>query len=387
MPEPSQLRVVGRRVELDAALALALAGRGVRTLAVDADQVRVSGAFVLPGATLQIRCRELLGADAVLDVSGVTPASAWTEPRAPRGTPAALDGQAGQDGAPGMAGGVIGIACQRIESVPSLLACGSPGGDSQRGGDGLTPATPAAGDGKFNKAKDGGTFGGKVLEKFLASYFLSVAYGEHGGDGAKGGDGGAPGRPGPGGAGGTIDVTVGEDCPPPLDTRVEPGAPGACGAGGKGAAGGAAGLGGLHKLYRYEWFRETLELPMDSNHHVVVAARKKYGLTPRAASGKAGAAGRDSEVRYQAEAGIPGAVRWRSVTPADLASRFDRDFLRHLGDWAEQAVTCGDAASGQAIARWGLALLDAGAAPADAAALQPALQNLLDRIQPLQWPW
>ena len=386
MPEAPTLRIVGRRVELDAALAEALVARGVARLAVDADQVRVKGAFALPGATVQIRCRELRGDGAVIDVSGVTPAPPWAEPRAANGTPAALDGKAGQDGPPGMAGGKIHIACQRVVSLPRLLACGSPGGDSQGGGDGLTPATPAAREGKFNKDKDGGSFGGKVLKKFGWSYFLSVTYGEHGHDGARGGDGGPPGRPGRGGDGGTIDVTLGEDCPPPEEARVEPAGPGACGAGGKGAAGGAAGLGGLHRLYRYEWFQETLEWPMDSNDKVVVAARKKYGLTPRAASGKAGAAGRDSEVRYQAEAGIPGAVRRRSVTSADLASHFDGVFLRHLVDWAEKAALGGDAESAQTIARWGLALLDAGTAPREAAALRPPLDALLRRLQPLPWP-
>ena len=384
MPEPSHLRVVGRRIELDAALAQALAGRGVRTLAVDADQVRVSGAFVLPGAAVQIRCRELVGTDAVLDVSGVTPAPDWSEPRAPNGAPKSVDGQPGQDGVPGMSGGVIGIACQRLVSVPQLLACGSPGGDSQGGGDGLKPATPAAGDGAFNKDKDGGRFGGRVLKKFGWSYFLSVAYGEHGRDGAKGGDGGAPGRPGPGGAGGTIDVSFGEASPPPRDARADPGAPGACGAGGKGAAGGDAGLGGLHRLYRYEWFKRTLERPMDSGNAEVVSARKTYKLAPRAASGKAGAPGRDSDVRYEAQAGAPGEVRWQSVTPGDPASRFDAGFLRQLNGWAERAFECGEPESAEAIARWGLSLVDAGAAPADATALRRSLEQLLSRLRPLQ---
>ena len=66
---------------------------------------------------------------------------------------------------------------------------------------GLKPTTPAASNGKFNKDKTGGTYGGKVLKKFGLSYFLSVAYGQKGHDGGKGGDGGPPGMPGRGGNG------------------------------------------------------------------------------------------------------------------------------------------------------------------------------------------
>jgi len=104
----------------------------------------------------------------------------------------------------------------------------------------------------------------------------------------------------------------------------------------------------------------------------------------RATSGKAGAPGRDSDVRYEAQAGAPGAVRWQSVTLADLASRFDTGFLRQLNGWAERAFECGEPESAEAIARWGLSLVDAGAAPADATALRRSLEQLLSRLRTLQ---
>lgn len=375
MTDTSLLRIVGRCVELDAGLAKTLVARGITQLAVDSDQVRVNGGFALPGGSVQIRCRELDGAEPVIDVSARTPPPFWSEAKAPDGTPQKLDGQAGQDGAAGLNGGHIHITCQRIVSAPRLLACGSPGGDSQGGGNGLKPATPAASNGKFNKDKTGGSYGGKVLKKFGLSYFLSVAYGQKGHDGGKGGDGGPPGVPGRGGDGGSIDVVFCE-ASPAVDARVEPGAPGVCGAAGKGAKGGDGGLGGLHRLYRYEWLKRTFNVLMSSKNAEVAEARKTYKLSQRAASGRAGANGKDSKVRPTAKAGESGTVLCQSATNAELAASFDSDYLHSLVAWAEQALACAEAESAETIAHWGLSLLGAGAASDAAAALRQSLEDI-----------
>ena len=381
MTDTSRLRIVGRRVELDAELAQTLIARGITQLAVDSDQVRVSGEFALPGGSVHIRCRKLDGVEPVIDVSARTPPPPWSEAKAPNGTPRKLDGQAGQDGVTGLNGGSIHIACQRIASPPRLLACGSPGGVSQGGGNGLKPTTPSANEGKFNKDKTGGTYGGKVLKKFGLSYFLSVAYGQKGHDGGKGGDGGPPGMPGRGGDGGCVEVTFSE-ASPVVDARVEPGAPGVSGAAGKGAGGGAAGLGGLHRLYRYEWLKKTFEVPMNSRRAEVAEARKTYKLSQRAASGRAGAKGKDSKVQSKGEAGAPGTTHCQSATPAELAANFDADYLRKVAAWAEQAFECAETESAETIARWGLKLLDAGAVTDEESTLRQTLEQLLSRIKP-----
>lgn len=379
MPETAKLRIVGRCVELDAGLAQTLVARGIGEIAVDADLVRVRGEFVVPGGTVAIRCRELSAEEALIDVSGRAPPLAWSAPRADAG-------QAGQDGAAGADGGVIRIVCERLLSVPRLLACGSPGGDSQGGGNGLQPTTPRARDGAFNKAKDGGPFGGRVLKKFGLSYFLSVAYGEHGHDGGRGGDGLPPGRPGCGGDGGGVDVSSGAPSPTPFEACADAGAPGECGSAGKGAKGGTGGLGGLNRLYRYQWFKKTFDLPMNSGNAEVAWARKSYGLAPHAASGRAGPAGSDSDVGLTAHAGAPGVVRCRSMEAADLATAFDAGFLRQVHDWAEQALDCAQVEAAQEIARWGVSLLDAGAAPADSMSLRRSLEQLLSQIRPSGHP-
>lgn len=382
MAEAAGLRILGRRVQLDAGLVQALAARGIARLTVNADQVQLSGEFALPGGTVEIRCRELVGGGAVLDVSGRTAPPPWTGPRAANGTPEAVDGKSGQDGLPGMPGGAIRLTCQRIVSAPRLLACGSPGGKSQGGGDGLKPATPAARDAEFNSAKDGGAFGGKVLKEVRivgVTYKLAIAYGEHGRDGAKGGDGGAPGRPGSGGDGGTIEVTTGDASSPQPSAQVEPGAPGVCGAGGKGAGGGDAGAGGRHRLYRYDLLKGELNLPMDSGDAEVKEARKTYNLAPRAASGKAGAPGKDNAAVFEAKPGAPGTYRWQPVEPSGLAARLDAEFLRHLADWAAQALEQGDAEPAGAMARWGSRLIESGTAMD--AATRARLQDLLLRTE------
>ena len=381
MTDTSRLRIVGRRVELDAELAQSLIARGITQLAIDSDQVRVCGEFTLPGGAIRLRCRELSGLDSAIDVSARTPPPPWSDATAPNGTLQELDGQAGQDGVAGMNGGGIHIACQRIVSAPRLLACGSPGGDSQGGGNGLKPATPQAHDGAFNKDKTGGPYGGKVLKKWGLSYFLSIAYGEHGHHGEKGGDGGPPGMPGCGGDGGSIDVIV---CTalPVVEARAEAGAPGLCGAAGKGASGGEGGLGGLHHLYRYEWLKQTFDLPMNSRHAEVLDARKTYNLSQRADSGRAGASGKDGDLRPAATAGMPGASCLESATHTELAANFDADYLRKAAAWAEQALECAETESAATIARWSLKLLEAGAAADEAATLRQALEQLLSRIEP-----
>jgi len=374
MAEAAKLRIVGRRIELDAGLARALLARGIAQLAVDGDQVRVSGDFTLPGGTLHIRCRELLGDQAVIDVSGPPPPSPSTA--------RAADGQTGQDGAAGTTGGVLRIVCQHMLAPPRLLACGSAGGDSQAGGHGVQPTTPAARNGAFNRSKSSGRFGGRVLKRFGLSYFLSVAYGEPGRDGARGGDGWPPGRPGDGGDGGRIDVTTGETAPATVDAHVEPGAPGACGAPGKGAQGGDGGLGGVNRLYRYQWFKPTLSLPMTSGNAEVAWARKAFRLAPRAASGRAGPDGSDSVRQFVASAGKAGVIRCRAVMPAELAACFDADFLRQASAWAEQSLACAECQMAETIVRWALSLLDADAAPSETGALRQSLQQLLSRIRP-----
>ncbi|WP_291994940.1 hypothetical protein [Candidatus Accumulibacter sp. ACC003] len=381
MPEKSRLRIVGRRVELDATLARTLLAGGITQLAVDADQLRVRGEFALPGGRLHLRCREMVGSDAIIDVSGRTPPTPWSEASAASGTAPAVDGQRGQDGVAGVAGGVVRIVCQRVRSAPRLLACGSCGGDSQGGGKGVQPTTASASNGAFNPRKTGGRFGGRVLKKFGLSYFLSVAYGEPGHDGARGGDGGPPGRPGRGGDGGTIDVTIGEALPAALDTGVEGGPPGGCAAPGKGAKGGDAGLGGQHRLYRYQWFKDSITPLLGSRAPEAAWARRTFGLASRAASGKAGADGSDSDVRLTAAAGAPGVRLCQTLAANELAVAFDADFLRQAKLWAEQARTRGDAEAAAAIARWALSLVEANAATAEATSLRQALQQLLSQIE------
>ena len=169
---------------------------------------------------------------------------------------------------------------------------------------------------------------------------------------------------------------------PAIDARVEPGAPGVSGAAGKGAGGGAAGLGGLHRLYRYEWLKKTFEVPMNSRRAEVAEARKTYKLSQRAASGRAGAKGKDSKVQSKGEAGAPGTTHCQSATPAELAANFDADYLRKAAAWAEQALECAETESATTIARWALTLLDAGAAADEATTLRQALKQLLSRIEP-----
>ena len=75
-------------------------------------------------------------------------------------------------------------------------------------------------------------------------------------------------------------------------------------------------------------------------------------------------------------------VRCQSGPGVDLAPDFDTAFLRQATAWAEQALACAEAESAEAIARWALSLLDAGAAATDAPALRQSLQALLKRIEP-----
>jgi hypothetical protein len=378
MSDSSVLRVTGRRVEIDADLARTLVERGIGTLRVDADQVIVCGEFVLPGGVVHIRCRELAGEAATIDVGGRTPTPPWEGARAPDGTAQTVDGQPGQGGAPGMNGGSIGIVCQRVASAPRLLACGSPGGDSQSGGNGARPAPPAAAhNGAFNKAKDGGPYGGRVLKKFGLSYFLSVAYGQAGRNGGRGGDGGPPGKPGRGGDGGDIDMAFCESVATSVVARADPGAAGACGVPGNGAMGAPGGLGGLHRLYRYEWFKETISPLLNSRAAEVLAARRAYKLGERAASGQPGPDGRASDVTYSAPAGKSGAVCCRQVGTSEMAAAVDADFFRQMDRWARQALDCDAPNSAEDAVRWALSLLDAGGMPEEAPVLRESFGRLL----------
>ena len=107
---------------------------------------------------------------------------------APDGDPDEMNGEPGQQGAPGMPGGSITIVCNDIEGSVILRALGGKGGNGQDGQDGAKGGTGGAG-------ADATTGGAMDMGWGLAT---------GGGNGGKGGKGGNGGQGGPGGAHGTI---------------------------------------------------------------------------------------------------------------------------------------------------------------------------------------
>ena len=107
---------------------------------------------------------------------------------APDGDPDEMNGEPGQQGAPGMPGGSITIVCNDIEGYVLLRAQGGKGGKGQDGQDGAKGGTGGAG----ADATTGG--------------FMNKGWGlaTGGGKGGKGGKGGNGGRAGDGGEPGTI---------------------------------------------------------------------------------------------------------------------------------------------------------------------------------------
>ena len=149
------------------------------------------------------------------------------------------------------------------------------------------------------------------------------------------------------------------------------------GAAGKGASGGEGGLGGLHHLYRYEWLKQTFDLPMNSRHAEVLDARKTYNLSQRADSGRAGASGKDGDDLHPVNLGrlVLGIPAPLPCTPRGIVEYPIPGRAVDI-DQVEAAVMVAT------IARWSLKLLDAGAAADEAATLRQALEQLLSRIEP-----
>jgi hypothetical protein len=377
-------RLTGRRIALDAMQAATLAGHGVEDLSVQADEVRLAGTVRLPGCAVTIRCRVLESRDGVLDVSGAPPLN---PPDAPHGTPAAPDGQHGRDGEAGRRAGDVHIVCDRIDGSLRVIARGGSGGASQSGGNGVKPATVTGRNGSFTKTpKAFGPWGGRVIQNgdgsagalglyWPATRLATVSWGEPGPAGRTGGDGGAPGIPGRGGDGGEIAIACIEApaVPPQLDSEAGP--PGLCGSGGQGGAGGDGGEGGLHCLY-YKHGKYEYTVLMNSRIQEAGWAREEWNVPVRANASRAkGAAGKANDTRHETEPGTGGSSACTRIAMAEAAERFGLGYIEQLRAWADRTE------AREAIARWGLALLEhlAGGADPGRTTLREALAGMVSR--------
>jgi hypothetical protein len=214
-----QTVIVGRRFDVPAALLQAR-----RKLAIHADEVVLRGPYTAQYAELYLNCRTLVcDGNATIDVSGADGQGYLVGFKPPiQGSPG-VDGDAGDDGKPGVKGGVIVIVSEKISGSLKLVAQGGKGGRAQDGGDGT-----------------GGTHGARGLDGIDLHGHES---GEPGKPGGKGGDAGKAGTPGAGGDGGTINVICASD-PKTVECYARGGEPsdkaehGAPGAGGPGGIGG-----------------------------------------------------------------------------------------------------------------------------------------------------
>ena len=257
-PERPTLRVLLPAVVLDAALLAGASAGKARHIVVHADTVRVEGHCVLPGATVDILARRIEFTPAsAIDVSGAAVAGfdAAARDTSLDGTAQHLDGRQGARGPRGNDGGLIRIGAHEVVGTATLLANGSEGGRSQRGGDGFAHVSgqnarrdvcPLAGD----LAVPPGALECivRMLMPGLSSY-QRARYGGHAqawlrfGTLGQGGRGGPPGRPGDGGDSGRIVLRHGTAL---ASTPVLAASGGAAGQSGDSGAPGEPGADGAH---------------------------------------------------------------------------------------------------------------------------------------------
>jgi hypothetical protein len=357
--EPPALQVLLPAVVLDAALLAAASARRARHIVVRADTVCVAGRCLLPGATVDILARRIEFAPAsAIDVSGAATAGFDAAARDPGldGTAQHLDGRPGAGGPRGNDGGQLRICAHEILGMATLLANGSAGGRSQRGGDGFAhvdgqnarrDACPVAGD----MAVPPGAIAGivRMLMPGFDSY-QRARYGGHAqawlrfGTLGQGGRGGAPGRPGDGGSGGRIVLRHGT---PLLTTPVLVASGGAAGQPGDFGARGEPGVDGAHLL--------LVNLGHGYEIHDI-DMYWQYELQGELMSGlaqlRAAAASAAEVVAEPAAAGttLPDAVSCSAASDAELASECPLDYLELIRALAARDIAL--AKRPRAVARY-----------------------------------
>lgn len=189
---------------------------------VHADVIRVRGRIELPGRSIELVARTVVGTDgASIDVSGKDAAEHLSALRGTDGQFLGGPGQCGAEGAPGGSAGAIAIRAGKVLGSLTLLANGGRGGRGQDGGIGAPGAN--------------GTNGGDE---------------QSGGTGGTGGAAGAGGAGGRGGDSGRVSVATLERIDEgALTISARPGAGGAPGVAGRPGSGGAGGPGGDHYEY------------------------------------------------------------------------------------------------------------------------------------------
>lgn len=355
---PAPLRITVPSLLLDGATAGDSFLHAHRELVIHADVVQIRHHYRLPGAHLRIFARRIEADGATLDLSGEPPSAHFVvdqvEP-ALAGTPAAPDGRAGSAGGRGGDGGRLWLFAGEIAGTLAVIAKGADGGNGQRGGDGVKPATPpAARDGKFTAHEPpSGEFGAKVVRAKGARWYWEQAYGETGANARPGGNAGAAGAGGDGGDGGQVCIRHLAPLAQAPATAVQGGAAGLAGVDAQPGPAGEPGQGGRHRLFQYHWVMwwgsrwEKYADDSDSDVRDIVA---KFGIPARAQSGAPSTPGAPAAPPAPARPGVPGAVDVRMATAAELAAECDTRYLELLCDSA-----AADAARGQderALARY-----------------------------------
>ncbi len=326
---------------------------------IEADTLWIEGLVRLPGRVLDIRARviEAHAVDerpATLDVSG-GPAHpdfhAGTS--AANGTPTKPDGLAGQDGGAGCAGGSVAIAAERVNGALHVRADGSPGGDSQSGGNGAQPKQVNGVDGAFLKAKwpAKGRYGGRVLQGQGLQNYVAYAAGQPGGDAKAGGAAGASGQPGDGGRGGKVHLQLGSDATT-VTTSAAGGAAGQPGASATPGAAGKAGSGGRNLMYSYNITKTRKAYARAGVDSVIDDYAKKFSIAARAAGGCGGAKDGPVPPLPTARPGPDGEVSVETVSSEALGALLDVDFLRLVLAGASTALAAGDEALALQRYRW-----------------------------------
>jgi hypothetical protein len=361
VPERPALRVLLPAVVLDAALlAGASAGQAGR-IVVRADTLRIAGRCLLPGATVDILARRIeFAPDSAIDVSGAAVAGFDAAARDPTrdGTAQHLDGHQGAGGPRGNDGGLIRICAREVVGTATLLANGSAGGRSQRGGDGFAhvngqharrDACPLAGDMPVPPGAVAGIL--RMLMPGLDSY-QRARYGGHAqawlrfGTLGQGGRGGAPGRPGDGGSSGRIAL---RHATPLATTPILAASGGAAGQPGESGARGEPGADGTHVL--------LVNLGHGFEVHDI-DMYWQYELQGELMSGlaqlRAAAASAAEIVAEPAEAGrtLPDAVSCTPASSAELASECPLDYLELIRAGASRDIARANRSRGLARYEW-----------------------------------
>lgn len=302
-----------------------------------ADNLQVRGRYCLLGRTVEIFARRIEADQAIIDVSGAPVTISYDVAQADAsldGTAASPNGKPGADGGRGRDGGAITITAGEITGNLTLVANGSQGGNSQRGGNGASPAPRNGQDGRFTKHDPpAGPFGARVVQPKGLHWYWEMAYGEKGGDALPGGDAGPPGRPGDGGAGGHLDLRYVAVPALPPQFIADGGAAGRPGDPALPGAAGVPGLGGRHCLYQYHvtgnpfaW-TSTWEGYADSHRAEVKDVVRQHKLSTRASSGaKSDQRGTVPEAP-RAEPGPTGTNASRQVATDAIAGECDTGYL------------------------------------------------------------